>query len=203
MPKTDRELMAEYAGTGSDRAFGELVARHSAGVHAACLRVLGEVHAAEDATQAVFLLLARKADRLRREEGLAGWLLLAARNVALAARREEQRRRAREMEVAEMIGKSAPDASWSEVSPHLDAALAALPAAQRAAVALRFIEGRSREESAREMGCSAASLSVTVSRALERLRRELSRRGVAVSAAVLGGMLTKSEIGRASCRERV
>ena len=197
MSATDRELLAEYAATGSGQAFGELVGRHSAAVYSACLRILGETYAAEDAAQAVFLVLARKAGRLRGEPGLAGWLLLVARHVASRALRDEARRKAREKEAAEMAVKNRPGASWDDLRPHLDAALAALPAAQRNAVALRFIEGRSRADAAREMDCSEESLSVTASRALERLRSWLSKRGVAVPAAALGGLLA-AEAGSAT-----
>ena len=159
MPATDRELLAEYAATGSGQAFDELVGRHSAAVYSACLRILGQTHAAEDAAQAVFLVLARKAGRLGGERGLAGWLLLVARHVASRALRDESRRKARDLvlrsellrraakEAAEMAVKNRPGASWDDVRPHLDAALAALPAAQRTAVVLRFIEGRSRQVS--------------------------------------------------------
>ena len=190
MPATDRALLLEYAADGSGEAFAELVRRHSGSVYAACLRILGNPQAAEDAVQAVFMVLARKAGHLGRESCLAGWLLLTARHVALRSLRAEARRKAREKEAATMGSANERGPAWEDVRPHLDAALAALPAAQRSAVVLRFLEGRTREEAAREMGCSEESLSVTASRALVRLRGWLGKRGVGVSSDALCVMLT-------------
>ena len=94
--RTDRELLAEYAGSRSEAAFAELVRRHAGKVHAAAVRILGDPHAAEDASQAAFLLLARRAARLGGREAVSGWLLKTASFVAAHALRERSRRARRE-----------------------------------------------------------------------------------------------------------
>ena len=186
---TDRELLAEYAERASGEAFAELVRRYSGLLYSTCLRILGDAQAAEDAVQAVFLLLVRKSKGLNREHALAGWLVLTARNVAWSSLREARRRKAREEEAVTMVRADGPPANWEDLRPHLDAALASLPPAQRGALVLRYMAGRSRAEAARELGISEEAFSVTASRALDRLRRWFAMRRVEVSSASLCGML--------------
>jgi RNA polymerase sigma factor (sigma-70 family) len=188
---TDRELLAEYAQSRSGSAFAALVDRHAGKVFGACCRILGDPHAAEDATQAVFLVLARKAGGLPRGTVLSGWLFLAAEMTARQMLRARRRRERHEQEAALMHENVKPAAGGEDLRPHLDAALAALPAAQRNAVILRYLDGKSQAEVARELGCSESTVSAALSRALERLRGMLNRRGMGLSSAALGGMLAE------------
>ncbi|HOX04900.1 MAG TPA: sigma-70 family RNA polymerase sigma factor [Planctomycetota bacterium] len=188
---TDRELLAEYTLKDSQQAFAALVDRHAGRVYSTCLRLLGEAHSAEDAAQATFLVLARKARGLPPSTVLAGWLYTVARSVALNLRRETARRVRREREAAGMRSPETVSAegSWALVRPQLDAALAALPEAQREVLLLRCCYGRSEAEAAAELGWGRSRVSMTLSRALERMRGLLARRGVTVPATALFGML--------------
>ena len=188
---TDSGLLAEYAGKGSHQAFAELVDRHTDRVYSTCLRLLDDAHAAEDAVQATFLVLARKAHSLPHSTALASWLYTVARGVALNLRREETRRVRREKETAGMRipANGAAEGSWELVRPQLDAALADLPSAQREVLLLRHYYGRSEAEVAVELGWRRSRVSMALSRALENVRGFLARRGVAVPAAALGGLL--------------
>lgn len=189
----DRELLAEYASTGSQEAFADLVSRYSPMVYGACLRELGEAHAAEDAAQACFIVLARKADEIAGNVVLAGWLLRTARNAARHCRRAAARRGRHEREAAEMKADSrSTTGSWSEVSPHLNSALEALPARQRDAIALRYLRGLSREEISRETGCGERTVEKRLRLGLEKLRRRLKVFGAVVSAPALAEMLAAS-----------
>ena len=194
---TDRELLAEYARSGSEEAFGRLVERHAAKVYSTCLHTLGEAHAAEDAAQATFLVLARKAKRLARGTVLSGWLFLTARTCAKQLRRAEARRARREKEAAAMHVPEGTSSSWEEVRPHLGDALGSLPRVQRDALTLCYLDGRPRAEAAAEMGCSLSTLDSRVTRALARLREKLARRGAMLSGAVLMTFLGEKAVAAA------
>jgi len=193
----DDKLLAHYARDGSEAAFGQLVARHLSLVYATCLRETGSPSQAEDAAQVVFLLLARKAKSLRAGPSLAGWLYNAARFVAKDVRKQEARRRLREQSVMqEMTHRQEPFApEWERVEPLLNAALSALKPAEREAVLLRFLEGRSLAETGAALGLSEDAARMRVSRAVEKLRRYLTAHGAAVTGASLTGLLT-SEAAR-------
>ncbi len=186
--RTDAELLAAYASGGDDTAFAEIVERHAGRVYSACLAVLGDRHEAEDAAQAAFLVLVRKARRIPSGSALAGWLFFTAQNVARDALKRRARRARREEESAEMreADRTHPDAAQRDPSGSLYPALAALPPAQRDALVLRYLYGLSNEEAARRAGCPEGTLRSRLKTGLERLRARLSRRGVSLSAAALG-----------------
>jgi RNA polymerase sigma factor (sigma-70 family) len=195
---TDRQLLAEYRSKASEAAFSEIVRRHLDRVYATCLRVLGDRHEAEDAAQAVFVVLARKAGSLPRNTVLSGWLYLTARNAARDALKKRARRARHEREAAEMKPRQADrPANWEEIRPQLDVALSALSARQRDVVILRYLYGRSQLEAAEELGCSRESVALAATRGLAKLRGRLARRGVAVPAAALGGLLTEKTVSAA------
>jgi RNA polymerase sigma factor (sigma-70 family) len=192
----DLALLKSYADGGSEEAFGELVARHVATVYSAARRQVGEPMAA-DVTQAVFLLLSRKASRLRGHAVLAAWLLTATRLVCRAALRKEIRRQQREQEAAAMPNLGEPSevqSAWEQVQPMLDEALAALSESDRNLVALRFFEQKSHAEIAAALGLSEEASKKRLSRAVERLRAFFSRRGIALAAAALLAAISQNAV---------
>jgi RNA polymerase sigma factor (sigma-70 family) len=199
--RTDQELLAAYAATGDEPAFAELVARHGRMVYRTCLRSLGSEHDAEEAAQAVFLVLAHKARALRSEGELAAWLHRVARNVAHLAIRSRARRSRHEAEAAMVRPtESAPDdvgARHAVPLQDLDRELDALPAAQRQAVLLRYLEGLPQEEAARLAGCPQGTLARRAQIGLERLRQRLCQRGQVLSAAALAGLLGAEAVAAA------
>src|ERR1035438_10192376 len=120
----DYELLAQYAGTESEVAFATLVARYVNLVHSAALRFTGNGHYAQEITQAVFVILARKAGSLRRGTVLSGWLYQAARLTAANFMKGENRRQRREQEAYMQSTLTGPDsAAWEQIAPLLDEAM--------------------------------------------------------------------------------
>jgi len=178
---TDLDLLRQYAATGCQLAFGELVQRHIDMVYAACLRQLRNRHDAEDATQAVFIKLAGKASNLAEGSIVAGWLYRAAgyicRDMVRKAKRREEHEMAAAIQPAESIPERHPD------GPDIDEALAKLNSDDRHAIVLRFLEDRSFREVGIELRISEEAARKRVSRALQRLRGTLTAaNGTALSA---------------------
>jgi RNA polymerase sigma factor (sigma-70 family) len=195
----DTELLRQYAETRSEAAFTELVRRHIDFVYAVALRHAHSSHRAEDATQAVFTDLARKAASVGQRAELVGWLYTSARFAAFKIVRSEARRERRERE-AEMIpaalGATDPAAAdWQALRPHLDDALCGLSKQDRSAVLLRCVNGRSFAEVGAELDLSEDAARKRVDRALDRLRGHLARRGIASTAgAVLVALGSQSAV---------
>lgn len=189
LERAEAELLAEFVEQRSEAAFAELVRRHLPMVLGVCRRVLdNDAHGAEDAAQAVFLALARKAGSLGRERALGGWL----HHVALCAARNERTARARrlrrEQEAAAMQDESAPEIApetAAALREWLDRELDALPAKYRQSLVMVHLEGRSLEETAAALSCKDGTLRVWLNRAREKLRNRLARHGVAVSVPAL------------------
>src|SRR5262245_53628187 len=180
----DAELLEAFRSRRSGPAFNEIVARHGAMVFRTCARILRDAHAAEDATQGVFIALARHPDAVR--GALPGWLHEVARRTSLKLLRTRRRRAAHEREATPM--NPSTESVWRE---ELDAALASLPAMLREAIVLRYLEGRSQEEAARAAGCPQGTLGWRAMEGLKRLRSILTRRGgVAVTSAALAALLS-------------
>ena len=182
---TDHELLRQYAATGSGEAFGTLVERHSALVFSVCYRVLMDRQWAEDATQAVFLILMKK-PCASPEFNLPGWLHGCAVRMALKIKRAQYRRALRER-IVPMANPSDESALelWNEIKPHVDTALAALPAVQRDAIVLRYFNGLTEVQAAKTVGCSTATLHSRVRLGLARLRERLKRYNLTASASAL------------------
>jgi RNA polymerase sigma factor (sigma-70 family) len=190
---TDANLLAEYASGARPEAFEELLHRHGRLVYGACRRILGDAHDAEDAFQATFLVLARKAGSVRWQASAAGWLYLAACQTARQARKHTQRQRQREKKVATMTrdrAETLPEAAdWQ---PLLHAELECLPDRYRLPLVLCYLEGLSTEEAARLLDCPVGTLKVRLLRGRERLRGRLQRRGLTLSAAALVTVLEQA-----------
>src|SRR5258706_5252553 len=156
-PRTDGELLTEFANRRSDEAFAELLNRHGKLVLNVCTRILGNAADGEDAAQAVFLVLARKAGTLRQYSCVSGWLHRVAWNVARNARSSQAIRKLHEREAGAMT-TSMHRNEWEELAPLLDEELNALPVKTREAILLFHLEGRSLEETARALRCPAGTL---------------------------------------------
>lgn len=181
----DAQLLREFAENKSEAAFRTLVERHAGMVHGTALRLVRDAEAAEEISQAVFILLARKASGLSSCTVLAGWLHQTTRYVALGSLRAERRRQQHHQDFAVMNDNADSAAVWDQITPHLDEALNSLGSHDRNAVVLRFLEGRSFAEVGAALGTSEAAAKMRVSRALDKLRRALGRRGTTVTVAVL------------------
>jgi RNA polymerase sigma factor (sigma-70 family) len=189
---SDIGLIRAYARTGSEEAFAEIVRRHGGTVYRTCLRILGEVHAAEDAAQATFLVLARKARSLRRNTDLAAWLHVVGRRAAQMSARSAARRAHREEEATMRRVEGAPREAPEEraaITACLDRELARLPCHERQAVVLRYLEDRSVSEAAEVAGCPQGTLTSRAARGLERLRFRLVSQGIAPGTAALASVL--------------
>jgi len=188
---TDAQLLARFSASRDETAFAALLQRYGPLVLNVCRRVLGNVHDADDAFQAVFLVLARKADSIRRKESLGSWLYGVAYRIASRARAHAARRRSRERQ-AETMSPATTDhqAAWEELQPILDEELSRLPEKYRNSIVLRYLQGKSNEEASREAGCPAGTMSWRLAHGLDLLRQRLDRRGVAMPACGLAVMLT-------------
>ena len=192
----DRQLLRRYAADGSEAAFGELVGRYVNLVYSAALRRTGgDPELAKDAAQLVFTDLARKARAFPPGVVLAGWLHRATRFAAGQLLRTERRRQAREQEAVAMNALEAePAPDWDQIRPLLDAALDRLDRADRDALLLRFFEQRSLAEVGQALGANEDAVRKRVSRALERLRADLVRRGVTTTAAALSTAISVNAV---------
>src|SRR5262245_24693894 len=187
---TDGQLLEEFTGRHREAAFEALLRRHGPMVLGVCRRVLGDAHGAEDAFQATFLVLFRRAPALDRRGPLAGWLHAVAYHVALRARAEAARRRRREREAHDMRpAEPTAEEAWDDLRPVLDEELQRLPDECRPAVVLCYLEGKTNEDAARQLGLPPGTLKSRLARARRILRERLARRGVTLSAGALAAAL--------------
>jgi len=194
-------LLADYARTGSEAAFRELVDRYLRLVYSTALRrVDGDSHRAQDVTQTVFADLARHARALPRSVMLGGWLHRRACHVAATLMRSERRRQARERLAAEMNALQNEPPDFAAVAPFLDEAINRLGDRDRTAILLRFFEERDFRSISESLGGTEDAARMRVSRALDKLHAHLKRRGLVLPAAALatvlaGNVLTAAPAG--------
>jgi RNA polymerase sigma factor (sigma-70 family) len=191
----DSALLREYAANASGDAFAVLVARHINLVYSVAFRQAGQAHEAQEITQAVFIILARKAGQLRHDRALASWLFQTTRLTANNFLRSERRRLIREQEafMQSTLNESGNEV-WPAIAPLLDTAVAGLSEKDRRAILLRFYEGRNMLEVGAALGASEDAAKKRVQRAVEKLRGFFARRGVVVPAAVLSAAISANSV---------
>jgi len=176
---TDDQLLRRFASDRDEEAFAALVRRHGPLVLAVCRLVLGGAHDADDAFQATFLVLARKAGSIRDPGLLGNWLYGVASRIARRIRSAVNRRQARERQVRRL--PEFPQSAVAEISdlrPVLDEELRRLPEKYRAAVGLCYLEGKTNEEAARLLRWPTGTVKGRLARARDLLRQRLTRRGL-------------------------
>src|SRR5262245_12953330 len=192
----DGPLLDRFLARRDGEAFAALVRRHGPMVLGVCRRVLRDGHTAEDAFQATFLVLLRRARTLDRRRSLAGWLYTVAYHIALRARTDAERRRRTEAAAGgpHTQGPAEPQAEWRwrELRPVLDEELDRLPEQCRAPVVLCYLEGRTNEEAGRLLGWPVGTVKSRLARARDLLRTRLARRGVTLGVPLSAGLFTGS-----------
>jgi RNA polymerase sigma factor (sigma-70 family) len=176
---SDAELLQRYSSTRDEAAFELLLWRHGPMVHGVCRRLLRRTEDADDAFQATFLTLVRKARTVRRGAAVGAWLYQVAYRVALRARASVAPRE--QIAVEPEAAPTGEEASWRDLSPVLDEEVRRLPARYRAPVILCYLEGRTHAEAARELGCPKGTVAVRLMRARKLLQTRLTRRGVTIA----------------------
>jgi RNA polymerase sigma factor (sigma-70 family) len=196
MMTDDMDLVREYAARQSEQAFETLVARYVNLVYSTALRQTRDPHLAEEITQAVFIILARKAGSLGARTILPAWLHRAAVFAAAAALKSQRRRGQREQEahMQSEIQSTETDPAWNLISPLLDEALIQLGETDRQAVLLHFFQKKTFAEVACSLGLSEDSARKRTSRALEKLRKIFSKHGVHSTATILAGTISTCSV---------
>lgn len=194
-PLDDSALLRQYAEKNSDDAFAALVSRHVNLVYSVALRRVGNPHHAGEITQTVFIILAKKAWQLRHGKALSSWLFQTAQLTANNYVRSEMRRHFREQEAyVQSTMDESNEEVWRQIAPMLDAAVAALGEKDRRAVVLRFYEGKSLREIGAALDAGDDAAEKRVARALEKLRRFFTKRGVSSTTAILAGTISGNSV---------
>jgi RNA polymerase sigma factor (sigma-70 family) len=195
-PLTDGELLGRFAAQQDQVAFEEIVRRHGPMVLRVCQRVLHHAQDAEDALQATFIVLARKASLIAKAESVASWLHGVAFRVSLKAKTSAGRRRVHERRAEKSAvvedGPQEPSADeWRVVRSAMDAELGHLPDKYRAPVVLCYLEGKTNQEAAQQLGCPMGTVAYRLSRARDLLRDRLLRRGLTLPAGGIAAVLAQ------------
>jgi RNA polymerase sigma factor (sigma-70 family) len=194
---SDAQLLTRFIASRDEPSFAALVRRHGPMVLGVCRRVLGDFHHAEDAFQATFLVLARKAASVVKRESLSSWLHGVAYHTALRASAAIGRRRAMERQVEAMPERPVEPQPTRDWLPLLDQELSRLPEKYRAAIVLCDLEGCPRREAARQLGIKEGTLSSRLAGGRQLLARRLTGCGVALSGAALAGSLVRGSVSAA------
>jgi RNA polymerase sigma factor (sigma-70 family) len=188
--QTDGQLLASFIEHRDEAAFATLVRRHGPMVLGVCGRVVRHHQDAEDAFQATFLVLARKAASIRPRERVANWLHGVAYRTAMKAMTTTARRRGREKQLAELPEQAGPPDPGSDLQPLIDQELGGLPENYRLPILLCDLQGKRIKEAAQQLGWPQGTLAGRLARGRKLLARRLARRGVALSAASLAAVVS-------------
>jgi RNA polymerase sigma factor (sigma-70 family) len=196
---TDAQLLSRFVGQRDEAAFAALVRRHGPMILGVCRRVLHNAHDAEDAYQATFLVLARKAKAIARPEALGNWLYGVAYRTALKARVTAARRYAQEKHSSAAREEINPidELVLQEIRLLLDQEVSRLPERYRMPFVLCHLAGRTHDEAAQSLGCPRKTITTRLTRAREKLRARLVRRGLVLSAATFAAALSQSSASAA------
>jgi RNA polymerase sigma factor (sigma-70 family) len=190
--QSDRQLVERLLAGPDEAAFEALVCRHGPMIYRVCWRVLQHAEDSEDAFQATFLLLARKISSIKKRDSLASWLHEVARRIALEGRKHAASRHRHEARAPNPPEAPPDEITWKELRTVLDTELASLPDKLRSPLILCYLEGRSQEEAARQLGWSKSTLLRRLEEARTALGRRLRRKGFVWPAAVLGLLVSDS-----------
>jgi RNA polymerase sigma factor (sigma-70 family) len=195
MLSDDMQLVRDYAESGSEQAFSKLVAQHVNLVYSVALRKVRDAHLAEEITQNVFVILARKAKSLKADTVLSGWLCRTARYVSADTLKIQRRRQIREQEahMQSVLNENEPEA-WVHIAPILDDALGSLDQKDHDAVVLRYFEGKDLREVGASLGMKEDAARMRVNRGLEKLRKFFSRKGVALSVSAIAASVAANSV---------
>jgi RNA polymerase sigma factor (sigma-70 family) len=191
----DLTLLREFARNNSETAFAEIVSRHVNLVYSVALRQTRDSHLAEEITQAVFIILARKADSLGDKTILPGWLCRTARYASANALTIQRRRHQREQEAhMQSILNEPENETWPHIAPLLDGAMDKLGQKDHDALVLRFFENKNFAEVGAALGASEDAAKMRVNRALEKLRKFFTKRGVVSTTAIIAGTISANSV---------
>jgi RNA polymerase sigma factor (sigma-70 family) len=191
----DMELVRQYAQSKSEEAFATIVSRHVNLVYSAALRHVNDPHLAEEITQTVFIILARKASTLNSKTVVSGWLYRTARYTAAKALSLRHRRGNREQEAYMRSQLNQNESNvWMEIKPLLETAMGQLGEKDQNAVVLRFFDGRSFKEISAALDTTEAGAKMRVNRALEKLRKFFSKEGHTLSVAAIAGAISANSV---------
>ena len=191
--ESDMGLLRRFRERGDQEAFAEIVRRYAAAVFSTCMRILGDRARADDVSQETFFRLSQKPDSVK--QSLGGWLHTAATRLSIDAVRSESSRAHREATYERPPASEA--ASWQDVSPHVDEALAELPDEYRNLLVRHFLQGKSQCSLAAELSTSPATISRRIKTGVDMLRGQLKKRGVIVAVALLVGFLRDNSLAAA------
>ena len=198
MTNDDIALLREYARNNSEEAFAALVSRHVNLVYSVALRQVRDPHLAEEITQAVFIILARKADSLGDKTILPGWLCRTARYASANALTIQRRRQQREQEayMQSTLNEAEPmhEETWNQIASLLDGAMEKLGQKDHDALVLRFFESKTFAEVGATLGASEDAAKMRVNRALEKLRKFFTKRGVTLSSVAIAGTISANSV---------
>jgi uncharacterized protein (TIGR03435 family) len=192
----DMDLIREYADCNSEPAFAALVQQHINLVYSAALRYAGNSADAQDVTQAVFVILAQKAAGLRQRTTLTGWLYEATRLTARQLLRTRARRQVREQEACmeSTLNDAETENVWRQLAPLLEEAMTRLNEKERTLLALRYFENKSGAEAAALLGLREWAVHKRTARALEKLRKFFTKRGVVSTTAIIAGAVSAHSV---------